>query len=87
MHHILYKEKYCQICSCLLQFHFTLLVFAHFCNELKDSNYKIHWNILVFCHQWKMLSDLNASNGKMSEFVSFQLFGLTAVIKMRNFDF
>ena len=34
-----------------------------------------------------MVSDLNKSHGKMSDFVSFSLFGLTLVIKLTNFDF
>ena len=34
-----------------------------------------------------MVSDLNMSHGKMSDFVSFSLLGLTLVIKLRNFDF
>ena len=34
-----------------------------------------------------MVSDLNMSNGKMSDFVSFPLFQFTFFIKMRNFDF
>ena len=34
-----------------------------------------------------MMSDLNMSHGKKSEFDSFSLFGLTLVIKLRNFDF
>ena len=34
-----------------------------------------------------MLSDLNMSHVKMSDFVSFQLFGFTLVIKLRNLDF
>ena len=34
-----------------------------------------------------MVSDLNVSHGKMSDFVSFALFGFTLVIKLRNFDF
>ena len=33
-----------------------------------------------------MLSDLNMSHGKMSDFVSIPLFGFTLVIKLRNFD-
>ena len=33
------------------------------------------------------MSDLNISHGKMSDFVSFPLFGLTLVIKLINFDF
>ena len=31
--------------------------------------------------------DLNMSHGKMSNFVSFPLFGVTLVIKLRYFDF
>ena len=34
-----------------------------------------------------MASDWNMSRGKMSDFVSFPLFGFTLVIKLRNFDF
>ena len=34
-----------------------------------------------------MLLDLNMSPGKMSDFVSFPLFGFALVIKLRNFDF
>ena len=34
-----------------------------------------------------MVSDLNMANEKMSDFVSFPLFGFTFVIKLRNFDF
>ena len=34
-----------------------------------------------------MMSDLNMSFEKMSDFVSFSLFGFTVVIKLRNFDF
>ena len=34
-----------------------------------------------------MMSDLNMSDEKMSDLVSFPLFGLTAVAKLRSFDF
>ena len=34
-----------------------------------------------------MASDLNMSYGKMSDFVSFPLFGFTLAIKLRNFNF
>ena len=34
-----------------------------------------------------MVTDLNMSHRKMSDFVSFPLFGFTLVIKLRNFDF
>ena len=55
--------------------------------KLKDTNYKSHWNIFVFYNQWKMMSDMNMSHGKMSDFVSFPLLGFILVIKPRNFDF
>ena len=34
-----------------------------------------------------MLNQLNVSHGKMSDFVSFSLFGFTLVIKLRNRNF
>ena len=34
-----------------------------------------------------MMSDLNMSNGKMYDFLSFPLVGFTLVVKLRNFDF
>ena len=34
-----------------------------------------------------MMSDLTMSYEKMSDFVSFPLFGFTVVIKLRNVDF
>ena len=34
-----------------------------------------------------MVSDLNMSHGKMSDFVSFPLFRFTLVIQLRNLDF
>ena len=33
-----------------------------------------------------MVCDLSMSHGKLSDFISFPLFGFTLVIKMRNFD-
>ena len=33
------------------------------------------------------MSDFNMSNEKRSDLVSFELFGFTLVIKLRNFDF
>ena len=34
-----------------------------------------------------MVSDLNMSHGKMSDFVLFPLLGFTLAMKLRNFDF
>ena len=55
--------------------------------RLESANYKSHWNILVFYNRWKIMSDLNMSHGKMSDFVSVPLFGFTLAIKLRNSDF
>ena len=33
------------------------------------------------------MSDLNMYDGKIADFVSFSLFGLILVIKLKNFDF
>ena len=51
-----------------------------FAMKLKYANYKSHWNILVFYEQWKMMSDLNMSQEKISDFISFPLFGFMVVI-------
>ena len=55
--------------------------------KLKDANSKSHWNILVCCNQWKLMSDLKMSLGKMYNFASSSLFGFTSVIKLGNLDF
>ena len=55
--------------------------------KLKDVKYKSHWNNLVFCDQLKMMSNLNISCVKMSDFVSFLLFRYTLNITLKNFDF
>ena len=34
-----------------------------------------------------MVSDMNMSHGKMSDFISFPFFWFTLVIKLTNFDF
>ena len=43
-----------------------------------------HFGIL---QQWEMMSDLNMSHEKMSNFVSFPLLGFTVVIKLKKIDF
>ena len=75
----------CQICKCPVLFSFLFV--PTFAMKLQVANYESHWNILVFWDQSKMISDLNMSHGKMSDFVSFPLFGFNLVIKLRNFDF
>ena len=55
MYYFVNKEEYCQLWICA--FHFTLLVCVHFCNQLKDANYKSRWNVLAFWDQEKMMSE------------------------------
>ena len=55
--------------------------------KLKDTNYKGHWNIEVLCDNWKIMSDINMSHNKISDFVPFPFFGFILIIKLRNFDF
>ena len=55
--------------------------------KLKDVKYKSHWNNLVFWNQLKVMSNLNISCVKMSDFVSFSLFTYTLNIILKNFDF
>ena len=62
------------------------LLMLTFAMKLKDAYYKNHWNILVLCDQWKMMSDLNMNHERMSDFISFSLFGFTLAIKLRNFE-
>ena len=87
MYHVVNKEKYCQICKYPVWFYFNLHVRAHFGNEIEIANYKSHLNVLTFYDQWNLMSDLNMCHGKMSDFISFPLFGLALVIKMRKFGF
>ena len=55
--------------------------------KLRNFDFESDWNALVFFDQKNMGSDLNICHGKMSDFVSFLLFGFTLVIKLRNFEF
>ena len=82
MHHVVDKEKSCQICTlCLISLHFTCLGSPLQWNRKMPIINKSHWNILVFCNHWKLISDLNMSYGKIPDFVSFPLFEFTVVIK------
>ena len=87
MYYFVNKDKYCQIWTCLVWFYFTVLVFVHFCNEIEKFQLYTSLKYLVFYGQWKIMSDLNMSHGKMSDFVLFPLFGFTLVIKLTNSDF
>ena len=39
----------------------------NFAIKFNNTNYKRQWNNLIFCKQWKMMSDLNMSLGKMPD--------------------
>ena len=71
---------------CLILFYFTCL-----CSLLqwswKMSIIKVIVTISVFFEQWKMMSDLNMSIEKISDFVSYPLFGFALVIKLRDSAF
>ena len=41
----------------------------------------------MFFDKKDMVSDLNMSHGKISDFIWFSLFGFTLAIKLRNVDF
>ena len=64
-----------------------IFVRACFCNEIERCQSWKPIDILAFCDQWNMMSDLNMSREKMSDFVSCVLFGFPSVIKLRKFDF
>ena len=63
----------------LLQF--TLVI------KLRNFGFESHWNTSIFLDKKDIASGWNISHWKMSDFVSFSLFGITLVIKLRNFDF
>ena len=63
----------------LSDLHVSRVILFHF-TWLCSLSFYIFWPL-------KIMSDLNTSHGKMSDFVSFPLFGFTLVIKLRNFDF
>ena len=78
---------YCHICTCHVWFYFTFLIVLNFAMRLKSTNNKSDWNSLVFYKQWKIMSDLNMSQGKMSEFCFIPMVWVHFSHKLRNFDF
>ena len=86
MYHAVNKEK--KLLD-LLQFTFIslYLLLLTFEMKLKNTNNKSLLNISAFCDQWKMMPNLNMSHEKMSNYVSFSLFGFTVVIKQGKCNF
>ena len=66
---------------------FTLFGLPSTVIKLRSFDFENHWNTLIFFHIKYIMSDLNMSHGKLSDFVSLPLFGFILVIKLRNFDF
>ena len=66
-----------------ISFYLFVLTFAM---KFKEANYKSFKYFIIF---WPMKNDvnLNTFHRKMSDCVSFSLFGFTVVIRLRNFDF
>ena len=46
-----------------------------------------HRNCFGSFYKQYMVSDLNTSDGKISDFISLQLLGFILVMKLRNVDF
>ena len=68
-------------------FCFNSIVWVPLVIKLKNCDFESHWNNLMFLIKKDLVSALNMSHGKMSDFVSFPLFGFTLVTKLRSSDF
>ena len=55
--------------------------------KLKKTNDKKSLRYFSILEPMNIMSDLNMSHGKMSDFVSFPLFGFILVLPLRNFDY
>ena len=60
---------------------------AKFSHKTEKPDFESHWNTLTDFDKTNILSNLNMSHGKISDFVSFLFLGFTLVIKLRNFEF
>ena len=69
-------------------FCFNSIVLVHFSYKTEKFQY---WKSLKYFNIFFIKKDMvlhkNMSHGKMSDFVSFPLFGFSLVIKLRNVDF
>ena len=86
MHYFVNKEKYCQICICPVWFYFTILVDAHFCDGIERCQLWKSLKFYIILTPVKNDVRFEYAPWKISDFVSFALFGLTLVIKLRNFN-
>ena len=83
MYYFVNKKNFCQICTRAMCFYFTYLC------TFVQWNWKVPLIkiIEIFNDKWKMMSDLNMSHEKMSDFASFSLFSFTLVLNLWNVDF
>ena len=56
--------------SYIISFYF---VCVHFCHGIEDAYFKSHRSFVILCNLWAIMSDVNMSYGKISDFVSFLL--------------
>ena len=68
-------------------FCFIYIVWVHFIHKIENFRCLKYWNTLINFDKKDMVSDLNMSYGKMSDFVLFPLFWSSLVIKRRKSDF
>ena len=87
MYYLGNKETYCQIFTCPVWFYFTLIVCAHFCNEIERCQVKKSLKCFSILRPVKNHVRFEYEQWKISDFVSFLLFGFTLVIKLGNFNF
>ena len=67
-------------------FCFISIVWVHFILKTEKFDFESLWNTLILFDK-NIVSDLNMSQGKEPDFVSFPLLGFTLFLKLKNFDF
>ena len=67
-------------------FCFISIVCVHFILKTEKFDFESLWNTLILSDK-NIVSDLNMSQGKEPDFVSFTLLGFTLFLKLKNFDF
>ena len=82
MYYFVNKVKHCQVCTCFIWFYCFLPIYADFLQWNLNMSVFITVFILVFMTNEKWNS-INMFHGKISDFVSFLLFGFILVTKLR----
>ena len=70
------------VCFC-----FIFIVWVQFSHKTEKFRFRKSLKYFNIFDKKDMVSDLNMSHRRMSDFVSFPLFAFTLVTKVRNFDF